>query len=326
MDISGRGFRVDYASRIRVFFGDEPAHIYRVSASRLGVQVPENAGSEVRVCLNDRETEPYPISIGRFVAEKLHIVSNPVFDSEGFLYTTVSGTRGEKIPHPVYRLADDEDPVPMGDGIVNPTGLAWGPDDTLYVSSRQDGHIYRMNEDGDFDVLLENLGVATGIGFSPTGDLMVGDRNGVVYRMAPDGDVSVFSQMRPSVSAYHLAFNSAGSLFVSGPTLASRDHIVEFEPDGEVRRLLSGFGRPQGMAFDHRDRCFIAEGLAGDGGVFLFTAERTTRRIISGPSMVGVAIRPDEGVIAVATGEAVYAFDLDSELLGESEEEGSGVG
>ena len=318
MDIAGRGFAVAQAARLRVFFGDEPAHIYRVSPNRLGVRVPEEAGAEVRVCLNDRETEPCFVTIGRSFADKLHIVANPVYDTQGNLYATVSGRRGEKVPHPIYRLSENEDPQPMGDGIVNPTGLAWGPDETLYVSSREDGCIYRMGDEGDFHVLIEDLGTATGIEFSPTGDLLVGDRDGTLYRVDPDGDVSVFSRLRPSVSAYHLAFNSAGSLFVSGPTLSSRDQIVEFRPDGDLCRVLSGFGRPQGMAFDDRDRCFIAEGLAGDAGIFLFTPEGT-RRVISGPSMVGIAIHPD-GVIAVATAHCIYKFDRDGYLLGDSQE------
>ncbi len=315
MDISGRGFAVDHAARLRVFFGDEQAHLYRVSSTRLGVRVPERAGTEVRVCLNDRETEPHPVCIGRFFAEDLHIVGNPVYDTTGNLYSTVSGRRGEKVPHPIYRLTDDADPEPMGDGIVNPTGLAWGPDDTLYVSSREDGCVYRLSDDGHFHVLAEKLGCATGIGFSPTGDLVIGDREGTLYRVDREGEVSVFSRLRPSVSAYHLAFHSSGSLFVSGPTLSSRDQIVEFRPDGAPCRVHTGFGRPQGIAFDDQDRCFVAEGLVGDAGMFLFTPSGA-RRLISTPPLVGVALHPG-GVLAVATSDCIYEFDLDRNLLAE---------
>lgn len=314
MDIRGRGFAVDQAPRLRVFFGDAEAHVYRVSSTRLGVRVPEGAGNEVRVSLNDRESEPFPVTVGRFFAEDLHIVSNPVYDPKGNLYSTVSGRRGEKVPHPIYRLTEDGDPEPMGGGIVNPTGLAWGPDDTLYVSSREDGCVYRMGDDGGFHVLIEKLGCATGIGFSPTGELVVGDRDGHLYRVDSDGDVSVLSHLRPSVSAYHLAFNSAGSLFVSGPTLSSRDQIVEFRPDGAPCRVHSGFGRPQGIAFDDQDRCFVAEGLAGDAGVFLFTPSGA-RRIIAGPPLVGVALHP-AGKMAVATSDSIYEFQVDRNLVG----------
>ena len=328
VDIAGRGFTVDHAERLRVFFGDEQAHVYRVSSTRLGVRVPDGAGDEVRVSLNDRETEPYSVTVGRFFAEELHIVSNPVYDPQGNLYSTVSGRRGEEIDHPIYRLTDEGVPEPMGDGIVNPTGLAWGPDDTLYVSSREDGCVYRMDDEDKFHVLARKLGCATGIGFSPMGDLIIGDRDGTLYRVdGDDGEVSVFSRLRPSISAYHLAFNSLGSLFVSGPTLSSRDQIVEFRPDGAPCRVHSGFGRPQGIAFDAQDRCFVAEGLVGDAGIFLFTPSGA-RRIISGPPLVGVAIHPG-GTMAVATSECIYEFDMDRKLLGilgaEGEEEWDAV-
>lgn len=315
LDIGGRGFTVDQAPRLRVFFGEEEAHIYRVSSTRLGIRVPEAAGEDVRVCLNDRETDAFHVTIGRLYADDLHIVANPVYDPQGNLYSTVSGRRGEKIPHPIYRLVEDGDPEPLGDGIVNPTGLAWGPDDTLYVSSREDGRVYRMGDDGVFHVLAEDLGCATGIGFSPTGDLVIGDREGTLYRVDSEGEVGVFSHLRASISAYHLAFNSLGYLFVSGPTLSSRDQIVEFRPDGEPCRVHSGFGRPQGIAFDDRDRCFVAEGLAGDAGLFLFTPTGA-RRVISAPPLIGVAL--SEGrTMAVATSDSIYEFDLDRALLRE---------
>lgn len=321
VDISGRGFGVDHAARLRVFFGDEEGHLYRVSSRRLAVRVPENAGEEVRICLNDRETEACPISVGRRVADDLHIVANPVYDPDGNLYSTVSGRRGERVPHPIYRFRrGSDDPVEsMGDGIVNPTGLAWGPDDTLYVSSREDGCVYRMADDGAFHVLADDLGCATGIGFSPGGDLLIGDREGTLYRVDPEGEVGVFSHLRPSVSAYHLAFDSRGALFVSGPTLSSRDQIVEFDPSGQPCRIHSGFGRPQGIAFDEHDNCFVAEGLAGDAGIYRFTSSGA-RRIISGPALVGVALHPPSRAMAVATSEAIYEFDFDP---GDGEGEGA---
>ncbi len=321
IDIEGRGFAVDRAARLRVFFGDEEAHVYRVSSTRLGVRVPEGAGDLVRVSLNDRETEPWPVVIGRLVAADLHIVSNPVYDPEGNLYSTVSGRRGEAVPHPIYRLTSDLEPEPMGEGIMNPTGLAWGPDSTLYVSSRESGNVYRRSDDGAFHVFAAELGCATGIGFSPGGELVIGDRDGTIYRVEADGGVTVFSRLRPSISAFHLAFNSVGSLFVSAPTLSPRDQIVEFRPDGAPSRVHSGFGRPQGLVFDGQDRCFVAEGLVGDAGIFLFTPPGA-RLLISGPPLVGIALHGDypDGTMAVATSGRIYEFDFDAGLIHQFEE------
>jgi len=81
----------------------------------------------------------------------------------------------------------------------------------------------------------------------------------------------------------------------------------------------SGFGRPQGIAFDDRDRCFVAEGLAGDAGLFLFTPTGA-RRVISAPPLVGVALN-DSRAMAVATSDSIYEFDLDLPFLREFGEE-----
>ncbi len=319
LDIAGRGFQVDEAAVLRVFLGDKRAHVQRVSSTRLAVRVPDGAGDELRVCLGTRETDPYPVLVGQPVAESLHIVSNPVFDSVGNLYSTVSGRRGESIPDPIYRIPPgDGQPEPLGEGIVNPTGLAWGPDDALYVSSREDGCVYRMDDRSNFRVFGENLGCPTGICFAPTGDLVVGDRGGTLYLTTAEGDVSVLSPMRPSISAYHLAYNSAGRLFVSGPTMSARDQIVEFQPGGIPTRVHTGFGRPQGIAFDHDDRFLVAEGLAGDSGVFMFTGSGA-RRIISGPPVVGLALS-GRGDLIVATVDRLFHFLADAELLGSPEE------
>ncbi len=319
LDIAGRGFQVDEAARLRVFLGDRSAHIQRVSSTRLAVRVPEDAGEDLRVCLGSRETEPYPVTVGQPIAEKLHIVSNPVFDREGNLYSTVSGRRGEEIADPIYRFPPgDGEPEPLGEGILNPTGLAWGPDDTLYVSSREDGCVYRMDDQSRFQVFSQNLGCPTGICFAPTGDLVVGDRGGTLYLATAEGDVSVLSPMRPSISAYHLAYNSAGCLFVSGPTLSARDQIVEFQPEGTPSRIHTGFGRPQGIAFNEYDQFLVAEGLAGDSGVFMFTGSGV-RRIISGPPVVGLALN-GQGDFIVATSDRLFHFFADADLMGIPEE------
>ncbi len=319
LDVAGRGFQIDESAGLRVWLGEKPAHVLRASSMRLAVRVPEGAGEELRVAVGARETEPWPITVGRPVAEELHIVSNPVFDPRGNLYSTVSGRRGEAIPDPIYRIPPGEgQPEPLGEGIVNPTGLAWGPDEALYVSSREDGCVYRMDDKNRFRVFGENFGCPTGICFAPTGDLVVGDRGGTLFLATPEGEVSVLSPMRPSISAYHLAFNSAGFLFVSGPTLSARDQIVEFQPGGIPSRIHTGFGRPQGIAFDAEDRFLVAEGLAGDSGVFMSTGTGA-RRIISGPPVVGVALN-GRGALVVATSDRLFQFAADADLLGSPDE------
>ena len=135
-------------------------------------------------------------------------MANPVFDREGRLYVTLSGSRGEKVPVSVYRIVIDGDVEPYSGEILNPTGLAWGPDDCLYVSSREDGTVYRIGANRDVEVYADELGTATGIAFDPEGILYVGDRRGTIFRIEPNGEPRSFCRLDPSVAAYHLAFDS----------------------------------------------------------------------------------------------------------------------
>ena len=191
-------------------------------------------------------------------------MANPVFDREGRLYVTLSGSRGEKVPVSVYRVVIDGDVEPYSGEILNPTGLAWGPDDCLYVSSREDGAVYRVGASREVELYADELGTATGIAFDPEGILYVGDRRGTIFRIEPNGEPRSFCRLEPSVAAYHLAFDSQGNLFVSAPSLSPVDPIYRIGVDAEVEVYCGGFGRPQGMAFDSEGTLYVTEGLVGD--------------------------------------------------------------
>ena len=90
---------------------------------------------------------------------------------------------------------------------MNPTGMAFGHDGSLYVSSRYDGTVYRVSKNGAMTSYAEGLGVATGIAFDSEGSLYVGDRSGTIFKIGRDRQIFVFATIEPSVSAYHLAFD-----------------------------------------------------------------------------------------------------------------------
>ena len=64
--------------------------------------------------------------------------------------------------------------TPFAHDIVNPTGMAFGPDGEMYISSRFDGQVYRVTAEGTSSVFARDLGVATGIAFDPEGIFMSG--------------------------------------------------------------------------------------------------------------------------------------------------------
>src|SRR5690606_3823425 len=151
--------------------------------------------------------------------------------------------------------------------LMNATGLAFDEEDTLYVSSRFDGVIYKVSPAGVMTNWVEGMGVATGMAFDAMGNLYVGDRSGTIFKISPDRNIYVYATIEPSVSAYHLAFNNDGDLFVTGPTTSSYDTVYRVNLQGEVSAFYRGLGRPQGLAFDVDGNLYVAGSLKGRKGI-----------------------------------------------------------
>ena len=56
----------------------------------------------------------------------------------------------------------------------------------------------------------------------------------------------MYATLEPSIAAYHLAFNDAGTLFVSGPTTSSNQSVHAIDRDGHTTGLLPGAGAGAG--------------------------------------------------------------------------------
>jgi len=77
------------------------------------------------------------------------------------------------------------------------------------------------------------------------GNLFVGDRSGIIYKVSPEREVSMFCELEPSVSAYHLTVGPDDVLFVTGPTLATQDSIYQISREGTVEVFFKGFWLPE---------------------------------------------------------------------------------
>ena len=309
LTIKGSGFDPDRAHALRLFFGDQRAQITRVSSDAIATIVPDRATSMLHVEIDDVKSEPFEASIATLMAEELQPVANPAVDAEGGIYVTLSGGRGEKVPVSLYRIEPDGEVKPFLSDILNPTGLAWGPNDCLYVSSRQDGTVYRVHPSRDVELVADELGIATGLAFNPEGILYVGDRRGTIFRIERNGEPRAFCQLEPSISAYHLAFNGNGDLFVTGPSLATHDPVYRIDSKGRVEVFCQGFGRPQGLAFDETGNLYVAEGLTGDSGIIRITPEKEVTRIISSPPLVGLAFDGTGGLV-LAGNSSVFRLKI----------------
>ena len=293
-----------------------PALVTLTRPTRAMIRIPEGVlPGDLTVTRGGITSNALPIRIGVAMAENLHPVANPAVDAAGNVYATLSGSRGDTTPVSIFRIAPALEGVihevkPFVREILNPTGLAFGPDRQLYVSSRAEGTVYRVDAAGDVHTFAEGLGVATGIAFDAAGDLYVGDRSGTIFkiRTARGGkaqETFVFATLEPSISAYHLAFDSKGTLYVTGPTTASSQAIHAIDRDGTATVFYCGLGRAQGMAFDAGDNLFIAASLAGERGIVRITPEGVASLVVAGSNLVGLCLLSGERA-ALATRDAVY--------------------
>ena len=292
-----------------VVVGQEPARTVFASATKVVINLPADVeGGRTPVRLENVPGETVYVSVGTVWATGLHQVDNPVFDREGNLFVTYSGSRGQEAPISVFRVTKEGTREPFVSGIVNATSMAFGPDGHLYVSSRFEGAVYRVNEDGSHEQVASDLGVACGLTFDADGRMYVGDRSGTIFRVR-HGKATTFAALPPSVAAFHLAMSPEGELFVSGPTLGTYDHIHRINPAGEVRTVPTPFGRPQGLAFAPDGSLHVIDALAGASGLYRFaTPDAEPELVVSGGALVGVAFGP-AGELVVASNDTVYRFE-----------------
>jgi hypothetical protein len=308
LQIRGKGFFK--SDRPLVTVGEVGAPVIIGSDSFVIARVPEGAtAGELVVKSGQQSSDPWACDIGVLIAENLHPVANPAIDSFGNIYTTFSGSRGQKVPVAVYKIDLNFAMKPFINELMNATGLAFDSQGMLYISSRYDGFVYQATPNGNMSVFVEGMGVATGIAFDGQQNLYVGDRSGTVFKISPDRQIFVFATLEPSIAAYHLAFGPDGYLYVAAPTTSSFDSVHRISRNGEVEVFYRGLGRPQGMAFDEEGRLYVAASLSGRKGVVRIEPNRRAELFLSGPGIVGLAFTPSRAMV-VATTNAIYRVDV----------------
>jgi sugar lactone lactonase YvrE len=292
-----------------VWLGNARGRLAAASPSRISFYVSDDAPGGTQEVRVSGASAGVSIQVGRAIAAEVHQVDGPVIDSAGRVYATFSGSRGQQVPVSIFRISASGQREAFSSAVVNPTSMTIGPDHALYVTSRFEGAVYRIADDGSAALVASNLGVACGLAFGPDGWLYVGDRTGTIFRVSVDtGAVSTLAELPASVAAFHLACGPDGALYVTGPTLSPVDAVRRVDlATGQVEIVCGGLGRPQGLAFDPAGVLHVADALAGAGGVH--AVERGVPRLaIAGRRLVGLAFEAD-GTTIVASSDTLYRFD-----------------
>ena len=302
--LRGTGLPVPSSPREECTIGGVPAPIVFAAPDRIALEVPAGltgGHTEIRAPWLVGAT-PF-VRVGVMVATGFHQVDNPAIDSDGRIYVTYSGTRGQQAAVSVFRVSPGGPREPFVTGvnaIVNATSMAFGPDGRLYVSSRFDGTVYRVFDDGHHDVVASDLGLACGLAFAADGTMFVGDRSGTIFRIDPKGRTSTVTSLPASVAAFHLAMGPDEALYVTGPTLASYDRVYRVDLSGKVEVFGETFGRPQGLAFDSKGVLHVVEALAGVSGVYRLPQTGPKTMVVSGARLVGLAFGADDQLVVTA--------------------------
>jgi sugar lactone lactonase YvrE len=301
-------FLPDRAPEIRV--GGVPVAVSAASPRRLAFVVPAGLDTGRHAVTaepgGERLTE---LDVAGSLATGVHQVDNPAIGTDGTIYATYSGSRGQKVPVSIFRVSPEGSRESFVTGVVNATSLAFDRDGDLYVTSRFDGVVYRVKPDGALEKFASDLGVACGLVFSTDGSLFVGDRSGTIFRVNAAGRALPVATLPPSVAAYHLAIDEDESIYVAGPTLSSVDAIYRVDRRGEVSVYATGFGRPQGLAFDRHGRLHVVEALAGASGLYR-VGPGGRELVVSGTGLVGVAFHPERGLV-LASNDTLFRLESD---------------
>ena len=300
-------------SRCAVTIGAAQAQIVALGPRRVLAIVPETKDGRVEVTLwsGDEAGEPGYVTVAKKLAGDLHPVANPAFDpDDGALFVTRSGSRGEELPVTLFRIDISGDVSEYSGDISNPTGIAFSPDGQMFVTSRLEGIVYRVTPFKEATPFARNLGVATGMAFNRQGLMHVGDRTGTIFKVNGIGEERAWTQIEPSVSAFHLAFGPDDSLYITGPTVTSFDSIWRINPDGDLDMFFKGLGRPQGLAFDQDGNLYVAAALRGRRGIVRISPDgQDAKLVVGGMNLVGLAFSA-AGEMAVVSIDSVYSLPM----------------
>ena len=140
--------------------------------------------------------------------------------------------------------------------------------------------------------------------------MRIGERTGTIFKVNGIGEERAWTQLEPSVSAFHLAFGPDDSLYIAGPTVTSFDSIWRINPDGDIDMFFKGLGRPQGLAFDREGNLYVAAAFRGRRGIVRISADGSDAKlVVAGVDLIGLAFSAT-GEMAAVSIDSVYSLPM----------------
>jgi len=117
------------------------------------------------------------------------------------------------------------------------------------------------NTNAEVRTLAEVPAATGGLSVDQSGNIYVADigpapnrRGMTIYKVTPNGDVSVFAENGNLLRPDGNAFDSKGNLYQASLLL---NHIAKITPDGEVSIFVEGLRVPTGLVFDEDDNLYV---------------------------------------------------------------------
>src|SRR6185369_13452341 len=171
--IDGVDFDTSIPSQCSVLIENVEASIVALGPRRVLAIVPairDHGQVEVRIKVGDELSNAAQLVVGKRIITDVHPVTNPAYDpDDDALFVTRSGSRGDQLPVTLFRVDSAGETSEYSGDIANPSGLAFDSEGQLFVSSRLDGTVFKVNPFREAVPFARNLGVATGIAFDKTG-------------------------------------------------------------------------------------------------------------------------------------------------------------
>ncbi len=157
----------------------------------------------------------------------------------------------------VQRSVAGVETVLQSNGLSGPVSVVKAADGTLVVSNYNDGTLAKIDPaSGRIRPFVRGLKNPRGIAIGPDGNFYVAaSATNKIVKVTPDGAMSDFASV---VQPYDLAFDAAGTLFVTRPEASA---IMKIGSGGAVELFAQGVASgPQAMRYDAAGALWITNG------------------------------------------------------------------